>query len=105
MFLHNLRDGGGFWILLELSSMKILVSDMRSDHLHTLPHMGRGNTLYIPCSDNAFVAFCLLGAIPVFGRFYGSRGYFSIFMEATLAKNLPHRSRDNNGFTHGRVTR
>jgi hypothetical protein len=38
--------------------------------------------------------------MPDFGRFYGSRG--SYIVEAALAKNLPHRSRENE-FTDGRV--
>jgi hypothetical protein len=103
MFLYNLLDGGGYWMLLEPISMKTLVSDMRLGYPHTLPHMGRGCASAISRITNAFEALYVLCAIPVFGRFYGSRGCFSMLMEATLAKNLPHRSRDNNGFTHGRV--
>jgi hypothetical protein len=38
--------------------------------------------------------------MPDFGRFYGSRG--AVVVDAALAKNLPHRSRENE-FTAGRV--
>ena len=37
---------------------------------------------------------------PDFGRFYGSR--VTVAVDAALAKNLPHRSRENE-FTDGRV--
>jgi hypothetical protein len=47
-----------------------------------------------------FVVVLPLGGIPDFGRFYGSRGPF--IGVAALAKNLPHRSRENE-FTDGRV--
>ena len=53
-----------------------------------------------PFVHNRFVVVCLPGCIPDFGRFYGSRG--SHVVEAALAKNLPHRSRENE-FTDGRV--
>jgi hypothetical protein len=42
----------------------------------------------------------LLCSIPDFGRFYGSHG--AVLVDAVLAKNLPHRSRENE-FTAGRV--
>jgi len=63
-------------------------------------------TVGTPCDLNSsfarkdFVAVCAVRATPDFGRFYGSRG--SYIGDAALAKNLPHRSREN-GFTHGRV--
>ena len=47
-----------------------------------------------------FVVVSTSGRIPDFGRFYGSRG--SHVVEAALAKNLPHRSRENE-FSAGRV--
>ena len=53
-----------------------------------------------PFVHKRFVVVCLLRCIPDFGRFYGSRG--SHIVEAALAKNLPHRSRENE-FTDGRV--
>jgi hypothetical protein len=49
-----------------------------------------------------FVVVLTCGRIPDFGRFYGSRG--SHVVEAALAKNLPHRSRENE-FSAGRVGR
>ena len=47
-----------------------------------------------------FVVVWALGGIPDFGRFIGSRG--ALIVSAALAKNLPHRSRENE-FTDGRV--
>jgi hypothetical protein len=44
----------------------------------------------------------LLCSIPDIGRFYGSHG--AVLVDAVLAKNLPHRSRENE-FTAGRVLR
>ena len=52
------------------------------------------------CVHKRFVVVAPCGRIPDFGRFYGSRG--SHVEEAALAKNLPHRSRENE-FTDGRV--
>jgi hypothetical protein len=49
-----------------------------------------------------FVGMGLPGRTPDFGRFYGSRG--AVLGDAALAKNLPHRSRENE-FTDGRVYR
>ena len=47
-----------------------------------------------------FVVVWLPRSIPDFGRFYGSHG--AVLVDAVLAKNLPHRSRENE-FTAGRV--
>jgi hypothetical protein len=46
-----------------------------------------------------FVVLLLPRSMPDFGRFYGSRG--AVVVDAALAKNLPHRSRENE-FTAGR---
>ena len=49
-----------------------------------------------------FVVMRRPAGTPDIGRFYGSRG--GHIVEAALAKNLPHRSRENE-FTDGRVLR
>jgi hypothetical protein len=65
-----------------------------------LPTWGGVLMLIPPFAHNRFVVVLPLGCIPDFGRFYGSRGGYC--EEAALAKNLPHRSRENE-FTDGRV--
>jgi hypothetical protein len=52
------------------------------------------------CVHNGFVVVWLPLSIPDYGRFYGSHG--AVVVDAVLAKNLPHRSRENE-FTDGRV--
>jgi hypothetical protein len=49
------------------------------------------------------VAVLPLSFVPDFGRFCRSRGCGLRAAHAVLAQNLPHRSRDSHGFTHGRV--
>jgi membrane carboxypeptidase/penicillin-binding protein len=62
----------------------------------------------VPCGvvpsfvHRRFVVVWLPRSIPDFGRFYGSHG--AVGVDAVLAKNLPHRSRENE-FTDGRVGR
>ena len=51
---------------------------------------------------NGFVVVWSLCSTPDFGRFYGSHG--AVVVDAVLAKNLPHRSRENE-FTAGRFLR
>ena len=59
-------------------------------------------------STNPFIckgslAFSRRSRIPDFGRFCRMCGYRAARGNAVLAQNLPRRSRDPNGFTHGRV--
>ena len=67
---------------------------------HPCPHGGDTLRFATVLCSQRFVVVWPLGGIPDFGWFIGSRG--SCKVEAALAKNLPHRSRENE-FTDGRV--
>ena len=84
-------------MLLEPFSMRIR---SRKAIPTPFPAWGGVSILSSAFVHNRFVEFLPLGCIPDFGRFYGSRGGHC--EEAALAKNLPHRSRENE-FTDGRV--
>src|SRR5258707_6251206 len=64
-----------------------------------VPTAGIGRDVQPSFVHGGFVGVWPLGGIPDFGRFYGSRGGNG--GGAALAKNLPHRSRENE-FTDGR---
>jgi hypothetical protein len=64
-----------------------------------VPTAGTGADVKSPCVHLSFVGVLPHSGIPDIGRFYGSRGCFDFSKVATLAKNLPRRSRSHHGFT------
>jgi hypothetical protein len=58
-----------------------------------VPTAGIPSDAKSPLAHKRFVVVWLLCSTPDFGRFYGSHG--GMIVEAVLAKNLPHRSREN----------
>jgi hypothetical protein len=64
-----------------------------------VPTAGILADLYPLCVHKRFVVVRLPRSTPDFGRFYGSRG--TVLVDAALAKNLPHRSRENEFTTDG----
>ena len=69
-------------------------------HPHTPPRSGDTLKVQSVLCSLGFVVVYRPAGIPDIGRFYGSRRWY--FVVVALAKNLPHRSRENE-FTDGRV--
>ena len=80
--------------------MKILSFKPPLAYPHTLPHVGRGSVFIIAFVHNAITYFLRCQTPPTSVGFMARAAPYSV--EAALAKNLPHRSRENE-FTDGRV--